>query len=225
MEISSENQNDLIEKYVTGLMSADEALEFEAFILNKPDWLKKVNRARELFEEIYEQQWQNELEQTLAQHQAGTSSVDKAETETAMSWLSKLFMPVLSMAVGALAMFVLIPQQVVDTQPLGKSYSNTYGTERGLESADKPIELPLEKDVDHIALKLSSGDDLSKRFKIKAIVGSDKYERDGYKPDNHGMVLFSLARDFKHNELISVSLLNQNDGTVHKEYVFVIKEN
>ena len=167
MEISSESQNDLIEKYVSGAMSSDEALEFETFILTKPDWLQKVDRARVLFEQVYEQEWQSELENTLAERKANKGSFNDKLSNLLGAWFTSIFKPAIAMAMGALIMFTLVPEQAIDNQPIGKIYSGSFGVDRGIGSSNKPIELPIDSDVDHLALKLSSGNELNRVFKIR----------------------------------------------------------
>lgn len=222
MDKSSDSQNGLVEKYVTGLMSIDEAFEFEAFILDKPDWQQKVNRARDLYEEVYDQEWENELNFTLAKLQ-GVKDDQLKEHNQPRSWLHSVLTPMVSMAFGALLVFIFMPQS--SEQPLGKIYSVSMDVERSFDLASNPMELFIEPDVDHIALKIPVGNDLSKEFSVRVKTESSDFVRKGFLPDEHGMISFSLARDFRHDELITVSLESKDSGTVFKEFHFIIKEN
>ena len=218
MDNSSESQNSLIEKYISGLMSKEESLQFEAFILTKPDWLEKVDRARELFEEIYEQEIQSELTGIIQQQ-------TKPETPThtpMLSWFRDLFVPLGTFALGIIGTVLLMPQQSID--PLGKIYSDVISVNRDMSTSGEQQTLYISSDTDQIILKLPSVDDLSKVFTVRVENGTRVIEREDYRPNAKGVIHFSLARDFLRDELVTVSLVDQANGKVFKEFEFKIKE-
>ncbi len=209
-----QEQHRLIEKYVAGLMSEDEVLEFEAFILSKPDWQAKVDLAGEQFDETHQQQWREEIAQTLEQN--------KQQKKPAFSWLFNLMPTALAFGLGALMVVVLTPEQVQPT--LGKAHRVNLPQTRSAAGRINETIVVIDKGVDNLVLQVPVEDDLSWRYTVSTDVNGEHRIRDGYQPDERGMLTFLLARQFNRDELITVRVSTEANGNVIREYRLLIRE-
>lgn len=219
MDESPIEQNRLIEQYISGVMTEEESLEFEVFILSKPDWQAKVDQARKLFDAVHRQEWSSEIEQSLAREGA-TLTTKPVPRKTGFSWRFSFMPSALAFSLGAVMVLLLKPAQL---QPLlGKTHRVHLEQPRG--SVVSKTEVFVDKAVDNLVFKLPVAGDLRLKYTIRTNINGQYSTRQGYTPDEYGDLTFLLARQFSHDELITVSIVNEAGGEVIREYQLLIKE-
>ncbi|MCJ8269218.1 MAG: hypothetical protein MJK04_07415 [Psychrosphaera sp.] len=224
MDMSSENQQQLIEQYVTGLMDEAQASEFEAFILPKPDWQAQIKQARALFNEIHAQAWAVEVEKTR-------QLLAPQQTESGLSkwfnWPFTLAPTALAFAMGAVMVSTFGSFYESGGNglngPSGQVHSVDLVKPRSIDGVDQII--AIKKDVEVILLNVAVTGLPYDSYAIEVKSPTMQWSRTGFRPVDLDNLIIPLTGEFNNNELITIDIRSEPGGDVIKEYVVQIKEN
>ncbi len=219
MDMSSENQQQLIEQYVTGLMDETQASEFEAFILPQPDWQAQIKQARAQFNEIHTQAWAQEIEKT---RQLLTPPETKGGLSKWFSWPFTLAPTALAFAMGAV-MVSTFGSFYGSNNSSGQVHSINLVKTRSIDGVDQII--AIKKDVEVILLNVAVTGLPYDSYSIEINSPTIQRSHDGIRPVNLDSLIIPLMGEFNNNELITIGIRSEPNGDVFKEYTVQIKEN
>lgn len=213
MDISSENQFDLIESYVTGQMSPEDETEFEAYFLSKPDWQQKINDARELFDSIHKQEWENEINRTIVLLREG-----REQTSFFGRWKITLMPMLFAFGLGMLLVFKYDSNEMLITNFESINLDITRGSNIATDSI--PI-IKIGNDVDGLALNIDISHISSvsrKNLSVVVINATGEKSRHGLNPDPYGMLTFNVVGEFGDGDLLTIQVLSGPNGELLREF-------
>lgn len=225
------DQDTLIKRYVTGLMTDDEALDFEAFILDKPNWLTKVEQFGQTYDEALAQEWTDDVAQTLekvkpAAESAEQQTITQGDKPAFWQRWTTLWLPVgVSFALGLSMVMVLNP---ASGPPLSQSTltgfdSHNLAPVRSVGTANAEP-LLVAKGTGSVRFNLPTGDNLDKTYHVAVTIDGQSLPGKDYRPGMQGKLVFSLVHPFSEGESLTITITEPGNSQWRKEYHFVVRE-
>lgn len=220
MDISSDNQSELIEAYVTGQMSPEQEDKFEAYILSRPDWQEEIEQARQLFKQIHQQEWELEIAQRFEKlkRQEQTQSL-LAQLLEALSKPFNLVSHAVVFGLGLWLMSAFVPQ-TSDTMPgIGKVQGVNLVTARsvGNEQADTQ-EVPLDKGIDTLVFNIPVADILRDSYYVGINSQYQKLTLTDVKADANKKLKLSVAVEYLKGSHVEIKLHDNLTGELLREH-------
>ena len=202
-------------------MDDAQTLEFEAFILSRPDWQEMVRQVDECYEQACAEQWQEDLDeslQLLSEQKAAHHPQPNRRKEgffKGFSWQWTVWPAALAFSVGAV-MFMPENTALKDELLLSQTHGLTLGETRSSDNLQKVMIAGQQAQT--LALHLPLEGDLLDNYTVDVLVDDQLRVSQQVQPDLYGSIRLSLTGRFSDGQQLALLLRPAEQQLVIKTY-------